>query len=86
LTRGNGGEASPGWIQRDNSLPAFLRRSDKTNMYANEEAVRLQFALPDKIYLFFLDKALMNKLNGGNKHLVTATPIFFFNLVGRTIL
>ena len=49
-------------------------------MYANEEAVRLQFALPDKIYLFFLDKALMNKLNGGNKHLVTATPIFFLIL------
>jgi len=57
--KGNGREASTGWVQGDNCLPAFVRASDKTDWTANESAVETKTQLT----LFSVDEARMNELN-----------------------
>jgi len=72
LGKGRGREICPDWVQADNCLQAFVCASDKTDGTANE-VVEIKSAVPYTVDVVLVDKARMNEIKSGNKHVVKVT-------------
>jgi hypothetical protein len=73
LGKGSGREACPDWVQGDNFLQAFVCANDKTDGTANEVVVEIKSAVPYTVDVVLVDKAPMNEIKSGNKHVVKVT-------------
>ena len=60
-------------VQGDNYLQAFVCASDKTDGTANEDVVQIESAVPYTVDVVLVDKARVNEIQSGNKHVVNVT-------------